>query len=205
MAMPPIMEKLLKLEKTVKELEAYRYSRIGSVVDVTAPDLPLENCMWADGSLALFDLWPELKAKYEKGGFSGLLLPYNCSDEDKKAYPLKWVPDSANPTGLFVPRLIGLFARYCGNGGQVGSYHRDEIREISGTFSAVYGGYPLAECTGCITSVYLSDEGQGTVPQSQANNMYTMSAARVVPTGPENVPQHYLQPIALYLGRPAEI
>ena len=205
MAMPPIMEKLLNLQKKVDELEAWRYMRIGGVVDVTAPDLPLENCMWADGSLALFDLWPELKAKYEKGGFSGLLLPYNCSDEDKKTYPLKWVPDSANPTGLFLPRLTGLFARYCGNGGQVGSYHRDEIREISGTFSAVYGGYPLAECTGCITSVYLSDEGQGTVPQSQANNMYTMSAARVVPTGPENVPQHYLQPIALYLGRPAEI
>ncbi len=96
-------------------------------------------------------------------------------------------------------------ARYCGNGGQVGSYHRDEIREISGTFSAVYGGYPLAEFTGCITSVYLSDEGQGTAPQSQANNMYTMSAARVVPTGPENVPQHYLQPIALYLGSPAKV
>lgn len=205
MSMPAFARRIIELEKKVEIFEAYRYSRIGSVVDVTAPDLPLENCMWADGSLALFDLWPELKAKYEKGGFSGLLLPYNCSDEDKKAYPLKWVPDSANPTGLFVPRLNGLFARYCGNGGQVGSYHRDEIREISGTFSAVYGGYPLAECTGCITSVYLSDEGQGTVPQSQANNMYTMSAARVVPTGPENVPQHYLQPIALYLGRPAEI
>ncbi len=113
MAMPPIMEKLLNLQKKVDELEAWRYMRIGGVVDVTAPDLPLENCMWADGSLALFDLWPELKAKYEKGGFSGLLLPYNCSDEDKKTYPLKWVPDSANPTGLFVPRLIGLFARYC--------------------------------------------------------------------------------------------
>ena len=96
-------------------------------------------------------------------------------------------------------------ARYCGQDGQVGSYHRDEIREISGTFSAVYGGYPLAECTGCITSVYLSDEGQGTVPQSQANNIYTMSAARVVPTGPENVPQHYLQPIVLYLGSPAKV
>ena len=96
-------------------------------------------------------------------------------------------------------------ARYCGQDGQVGSYHRDEIREISGTFSAVYGGYPLAECTGCITSVYFSDEGQGTVPQSQANNIYTMSAARVVPTGPENVPQHYLQPIVLYLGSPAKV
>lgn len=205
MSMPAFARRIMELEKKAKIFEAYRYSRIGGIVDVTAPDLPLEDCMWADGSLALFDLWPELKAKYEKGGFSGLLLPYNCSDEDKKAYPLKWVPDSANPTGLFVPRLIGLFARYCGQDGQVGSYHRDEIREISGTFSAVYGGYPLAECTGCITSVYLSDEGQGTAARSQANNIYTMSAARVVPTGPENVPQHYLQPIALYLGCPAKV
>ena len=77
MAMPPIMEKLLNLQKKVDELEAWRYMRIGGVVDVTAPDLPLENCMWADGSLALIDLWPELKDMYEKGGLSGHLLPYN--------------------------------------------------------------------------------------------------------------------------------
>ncbi len=133
MAMPPIMEKLLNLQKKVDELEAWRYMRIGGVVDVTAPDLPLENCMWADGSLALFDLWPELKAKYEQGGFSGLLLPYNCSDANKAAYPLKWVPDSAKPTGLFVPRLNGLFARYCGEQG-AGKYHRDEVRNIVGSF-----------------------------------------------------------------------
>ena len=133
MAMPPIMEKLLNLQKKVDELEAWRYMRIGGVVDVTAPDLPLENCMWADGSLALFDLWPELKAKYEQGGFSGLLLPYNCSDANKAAYPLKWVPDSAKPTGLFVPRLNGLFARYCGEQ-WAGKYHRDEVRNIVGSF-----------------------------------------------------------------------
>ena len=204
MAMPPIMEKMLNLQKKVDELEAWRYMRIGSVVDVTAPDLPLENCMWADGSLALFDLWPELKAKYEKGGFSGLLLPYNCSDEDKKAYPLKWVPDSANPTGLFVPRLIGLFARYCGGEGEVGAYHRDEIRNIVGVHTDSYG----------VTQNYSSGAFSAGNPRAAAmqgnavaNGAWDVSfdASRVVPTGPEVVPQHYRQPVALYLGRTAQI
>ena len=88
MSMPAFARRVIDLEKKMEIVEAWRYMRIGGVVDVTAPDLPLENCMWADGSLALFDLWPELKAKYEKGGFSGLLLPYNCSDEDKKTWLL---------------------------------------------------------------------------------------------------------------------
>ena len=30
-------------------------------------------------------------------------------------------------------------------------------------------------------------------------------ASRVVPTGPEVVPQHYRQPVALYLGRAAKV
>ena len=209
MAMPPIMEKLLNLQKKVDELEAWRYMRIGGVVDVTAPDLPLENCMWADGSLALFDLWPELKAKYEKGGFSGLLLPYNCSDEDKKTYPLKWVPDSANPTGLFVPRLIGLFARYCSGEG-AGAYHRDEIRNITGTFGAVHGGNKAqidsgTTATGAFYQTWNNSEGQAVSNDNSANTIVTLNVSRVVPTGSENVPPHYGQPVALYLGRPAEV
>ena len=208
MAMPPIMEKLLNLQKKVDELEAWRYMRIGGVVDVTAPDLPLENCMWADGSLALFDLWPELKAKYEKGGFSGLLLPYNCSDEDKKTYPLKWVPDSANPTGLFVPRLIGLFARYCGHGEQVGSYHRDEIRNIRARLEPSLhqsDRFPLLASGGEAAMVEMAPVKKA-VPMCYTENTtfagYAcgVDASLSVPTGPENVPQHYGQPVALYLG-----
>lgn len=188
---------------TLDTLEAWRKSMIGAPMMLPSPVLP-DGYMWPDGTLASFEDWPELEEAYEAGKFEGYVLPASATDEDKKNYPGKWVL-AANSAGLYTPRLTGLFARYCGQDGQVGSYHRDEIREISGTFSAVYGGYPLAECTGCITSVYFSDEGQGTVPQSQANNIYTMSAARVVPTGPENVPQHYLQPIVLYLGSPAKV
>ena len=40
-----------------------------------------------------------------------------------------------------------------------------------------------------------------------ANGAWDVSfdASRVVPTGPEVVPQHYRQPVALYLGSPAEV
>ena len=209
MSMPAFARRIIELEKKVEIFEAYRYSRIGSVVDVTAPDLPLENCMWADGSLALFDLWPELKAKYEKGGFSGLLLPYNCSDEDKKAYPLKWVPDSANPTGLFVPRLIGLFARYCGSNG-AGAYQADAVQTgMTGITSEPMGGatqyWNCAHPFGNLTPssnysdsaiLYIAEVG-AQIP----HYTFTVNQRFADKTRPENV----AVPIALYLGRPAQI
>ena len=204
MGMPAFARRVMELEKKVKVFEAYRYMRIGGIVDVTAPDLPLENCMWADGSLALFDLWPELKAKYENGGFSGLLLPYNCSDADKAACPLKWVPDAANPSGLFVPRLIGLFARYCSEDGEIGAYHRDEIRNIAGVHIDSYG-VTQNYSSGAFSAA--NPRAAATLGNAVANSAWDVSfdASRVVPTGPENVPPHYRQPIALYLGRVAEI
>ena len=204
MSMPVFARRIIELEKKAEVFEAYRYSRIGGIVDVTAPDLPLENCMWADGSLALFDLWPELKAKYEKGGFSGLLLPYNCSDANKAAYPLKWVPDSAKPTGLFVPRLNGLFARYCGQDGEIGAYHRDEIRNIAGVHIDSYG-VTQNYSSGAFSAA--NPRATATLGNAVANGAWYVSfdASRVVPTGPENVPPHYRQPITLYMGRVAEI
>lgn len=212
MAMPPIMEKLLNLQKKVDELEAWRYMRIGGVVDVTAPDLPLENCMWADGSLALFDLWPELKAKYEKGGFSGLLLPYNCSDEDKKTYPLKWVPDSANPTGLFVPRLIGLFARYC-LGEEAGKHNPAGLPEAAGGIYTA-DGYELLVANNVATTdgfrTKTGSAGQASPGTGQniaitqiefwasgCNSIYGASHTVMPPSADI--------PVALYLGRPAQV
>ena len=212
MAMPPIMEKLLNLQKKVDELEAWRYMRIGGVVDVTAPDLPLENCMWADGSLALFDLWPELKAKYEKGGFSGLLLPYNCSDEDKKTYPLKWVPDSANPTGLFVPRLIGLFARYCA-ATTAGKHNPAGLPEAAGGIYTA-DGYELLVANNVATTdgfrIKTGSAGQASPGTGQniaitqiefwasgCNSIYGASHTVMPPSADI--------PVALYLGRPAQV
>ncbi len=106
--------------------------------------------------------------------------------------------------GLFVPRLNGLFARYCGGEGEIGAYRRDEIRNIVGVHIDSYG----------VTQNYSSGAFSATNPRATAtlgnvvaNGAWDVSfdASRVVPTGPENVPPHYRQPIALYLGRVAEI
>ena len=212
MSMPAFARRIIELEKKVEIFEAYRYSRIGSVVDVTAPDLPLENCMWADGSLALFDLWPELKAKYEKGGFSGLLLPYNCSDEDKKAYPLKWVPDSAKPTGLFVPRLNGLFARYCG-GENAGKHGIDTGRALYGqtVWGDTIGGLGVwGQMSGAFSSTgnkIARPVRSYPVTTEDYDSFLRFDAAALWGdhAGNEFTPEHYRQPVALYLGNPAEV
>ena len=217
MSMPAFARRVMELEKKVKVFEAYRYMRIGGVVDVTAPDLPLENCMWADGSLALFDFWPELKAKYENGGFSGLLLPCDCSDEDKTTYPLKWVPDSPNPTGLFVPRLIGLFARYWGANG-AGAYQEDAVQPGATEFYPEPCGYgPGIADDGNIVFNSIGISGNISVaPNSYADNVisqmydigkqiaharFTINQRFADRTRPENVGI----PVALYLGRTAEV
>ena len=195
-------------EKSLVALEAWRQAMIGTPMPMAGTTLP-HGFMWADGSLALFDLWPELKAKYEKGGFSGLLLPYNCSDEDKKAYPLKWVPDSANPTGLFVPRLNGLFARYCGSNG-AGAYQADPVQTgMTGITSEPMGGatqyWNCAHPFGNLTPssnysdsaiLYIAEVG-AQIP----HYTFTVNQRFADKTRPENV----AVPIALYLGRPAQI
>lgn len=99
-------------EKRFTALETWRQAMIGTPMPMASTTLP-PGFMWADGSFAPFATYPELKAKYDAGGFTGMLLAYNASEEDIAAYPGKFKPDAANPTGLFVPRLDGLFARYC--------------------------------------------------------------------------------------------
>ena len=147
----------------------------------------------------------------EKGGFSGLLLPYNCSDEDKKNYPFKWVPNSNNPTGLFVPRLTGLFARYCASegcgkynkagapnisgsccigftNGQQGTFYHSGAISAQGNIVGMFGG-------GSIHDPTAGHQGGIKLNAAASSAVYGASAT-IMPASAET-------PIALYLGRPA--
>ena len=95
-------------------------------------------------------------------------------------------------------------ARYCGQSSDAGAYHRDEIRNIVGVHIDSYG----------VTQNYSSGAFSAGNPRAAAmqgnavaNGAWDVSfdASRVVPTGPENVPAHYKQPVALYLGRSTEV
>ena len=197
---------LLKALKTIisdSRAEAWRKSMIGAAVMLPSPVLP-DGYMWPDGTLASFEDWPELEEAYKAGKFEGYVLPASATDEDKAVWPGKWVL-AADSAGLYTPRLSGLFARYCGQQG-AGKYHQDEIRNITGQTVPMHvqplgGAYTWSGALGIVSASLQSSN----VGASAVGSVIAFDASKVVPTGPENVPPHYQQPIALYLGRSAQV
>lgn len=90
--------------------EAFRLSMIGVPRYWRSTTLPAGH-VWANGDLALFADWPELKKIYDAGGFAGMLLAYNANSATIAANLGKWRPNAANPTGLYVPNLSEQFFR----------------------------------------------------------------------------------------------
>ncbi|WP_459613208.1 phage tail protein, partial [Bilophila wadsworthia] len=115
--------------------EAFRLSMIGVPRYWRSTTLPAGH-VWANGDLALFADWPELKKIYDAGGFAGMLLAYNANSATIAANLGKWRPNAANPTGLYVPNLSEQFFRGWtgGTSEKVGSWQTDTGRELNGRF-----------------------------------------------------------------------
>ena len=117
----------LKYFFSTSEAEKWRKAMIGSLVPMAVSSLPGGFGM-PDGSLFLFEDYPELKEKYDAGGFNGMLLEENASAEDKAAWAGKWVKHSEG-IGLYAPRLSGLFLRNAGGpDSQIGAYQQDAVQ-----------------------------------------------------------------------------
>ena len=111
----------------VDAVETFRKSLIGCLIPTTMATLP--SCLGIpDGSLFLFEDYPELKEKYDAGGFNGMLLESTASSEEKDAWRGKWIKHSQG-LGLYAPRLQGLFLR---NGGTMGRYNAPGLPNIIG-------------------------------------------------------------------------
>ena len=114
--------------------EAFRLSMIGVPRYWRSTTLPAGH-VWANGDLALFADWPELKKIYDAGGFAGMLLAYNANSATIAANLGKWRPNAANPTGLYVPNLSEQFFRaWTGGTGNAGGYNAPGLPEIEGHF-----------------------------------------------------------------------
>lgn len=86
--------------------------------------------------------------------------------------------------------------------GEAGAWHRDEIREITGNVTEV-----CERIFGLRGSFNLIKNSQETaLPGASGSGFYKAAvdyrASYQVPTGPENVPQHIIQPLIVYLGLP---
>ena len=183
-------------------LEDWRKSWIGVPRYWRSTVLPDDYC-WANGDFISFSNWPELHAVYEAGGLEGMLLGWDATEEEQAANLGKWRPDSSIPTGLYTPALSGQFFRnWCPAGDtEAGAWGEDAIRNITGQASGANSVGPCAEGMGAIYRGTV--QGNATYRNASYGGYLMFDVSRVVPTGPENVPPHVWQPVALYLGRPA--
>ena len=185
--------------------EAFRLSMIGVPRYWRSTTLPVGH-VWANGDLALFADWPELKKIYDAGGFAGMLLAYNANSATIAANLGKWRPNAANPTGLYVPNLSEQFFRAwtLGTGGQAGAWQEDTVREVYGNMSGrnswhYVAGEGVLAVTGSVDYflVQLSPGGNGVF------SSFDFRLSRSIPTGPITAPPHVWQPVILYLGEKA--
>ena len=186
-------------KKALDYCEALRLSMIGVPRYWRSTTLPAGH-VWANGDLALFADWPELKKIYDAGGFAGMLLAYNANSATIAANLGKWRPNAANPTGLYVPNLSEQFFRgWTGGSRTAGSAQEDAIRNIAGKLGETIhtelfdGAFYIGSTTG--TRSY--PEGGYTA------GFPFLDASRVVSTANENRPANVALPVALYIGLPA--
>lgn len=184
---------------STSDAEKWRKAMIGSLVPMAVSTLP-GGFGKPDGSLFLFEDYPELKEKYDAGGFNGMLLEANASAEDKAAWVGKWVKHSEG-IGLYAPRLSGLFLRNAGSMGTAGTYNVPGLPALAGTMQGVVTDEGKA--TGVFTYqrtalLNLSTSGNAKQTGSFSLNPHSIFGASntVMPASADVV-------VGLYLGRSA--
>ena len=185
--------------------EAFRLSMIGVPRYWRSTTLPAGH-VWANGDLALFADWPELKKIYDAGGFAGMLLAYNANSATIAANLGKWRPNAANPTGLYVPNLSEQFFRAWGQGGsaQAGAWQEDTVREVYGKMDG-RNSWIYVEGKGTLATTGSTDYFLAQISPG-GNGVFSgfdFRLSRSIPTGPITAPPHVWQPAILYLGEKA--
>ena len=184
--------------------EAFRLSMIGVPRYWRSTTLPAGH-VWANGDLALFADWPELKKIYDAGGFAGMLLAYNANSATIAANLGKWRPNAANPTGLYVPNLSEQFFRAWtqGTGREAGSAQGDAARNISANAPYLSTNQIGAQAEGAFSWHTLIGPLTLITYETEASGGLSFESSRVVPTAEENRPVNVALPVCIYLGLPA--
>ena len=159
---------------------------------------------WPDGSFVEFEDWPEFGEVYEQGGFTGLVMPWDADAEYQAGHLGMFRPNSANPTGLYLPLHGGQFFRAwaLGADGTAGAWGSDAVRNIVGKIGAI--PYDVS-ISGTSNVFYGNGAAAGWQGGPYGFKAVYMDISHDVPTGPQNVPQHIWQPVVIYLGRAAQV
>ena len=191
------------MKANIATLEAIRKSWIGVPRWWRSTTLPA-NHVWADGSLVLFEDWPELEEVYNAGGFDGMLLEAGVDAETIAVNLGKWVKHP-NGLGLYTPQLGNQFFRAWTGAGESGRYNAPGLPELLGGFSAYT--YDAGMPWQAITSV---DSGMNALTVGSSGgtryNAFTFRASlsnAIYGASSTVMPPSINLPVILYLGIPA--
>ena len=191
-----------EVRSIIEEQKLLRKLSIGCPKFWRSTTLPAKHA-YPDGSLILFDDWPEFKAVYDAGGFAGMLMPWNADAATQAANLGKFRPDAANPTGLYLPLHGGQFFRawVLGADGEAGAWNAPGLPEVFGTTGHdAQPGYSGAFYAG--TSAY----GQAGTGGTRQNLSFKASLCNPSYGASSTVmPPSVKTPVILYLGRAAQI
>lgn len=185
--------------------EAFRLSMIGVPRYWRSTTLPAGH-VWANGDLALFADWPELKKIYDAGGFAGMLLAYNANSATIAANLGKWRPNAANPTGLYVPKLSEQFFRAWTGTGDAGVCTTDTGRTLTAGWTTGWGQsfIPTVYTGGAVYTENDTAAQAGVTETDLVTQPFHVffDAARIwgEHAGAEFSPAHIRFPVVLYLG-----
>lgn len=192
----------------IAELDFLRKLKIGAPRYHCSTTLP-DRHAWINGDFIAFEDAPEFGEKYEAGGFDGMVMPWDADEEHQAAHLGQFRPDSANPTGLFLPVDGGQFFRNWGPSDETapGAWASDKGRNITGQVAYLIGTTSGSIPSGCFTGTTQSPPVE--VAEGGTHHEITLNfdAATVwgEHAGNEFAPVHVWQPAILYLGSPAQI
>ena len=200
-----VLSVIKKADAAVERLEVLRKLTIGAPKFHRSTVLPDDHA-WPDGSFIEFDDWPEFGEVYEQGGFTGLVMPWDADAATQAANLGKYRPNSANPTGLYLPLHGGQFFRNwaLGGDGTAGAWEAHQTEALCarvGYFNNYDGVYMRTVSAPFIANLWNgNNQSWSTAEQPQTPSPVS---SKVDPLGSGiTVPPNIWQPIILYLGRP---
>ena len=189
----------------IAELDFLRKLKIGAPRYHCSTTLP-DRHAWINGDFIAFEDAPEFGEKYEAGGFDGMVMPWDADEEHQAAHLGQFRPDSANPTGLFLPVDGGQFFRNWAPGASTnaGCWAADTGRGLRGGINTNTG---LAQMSTEPLGLFaLASDGVAySGNKTSEPDSFIFDAATVwgEHAGAEFAPVHVWQPLCLYLGRPS--
>lgn len=185
-----------KLREDTDFLDAFRKSLIGVPITFVAQKVP-DAFMICDGSLILFEDWPEFKEAYDAGKFEGMVL-----DAEDSAQVGKFV--KSGDTGLYIPDTVGLYEQ-ASSKASAGAYLAPGLPNIKGQYGNLVTTTDQSPTGGFINNQtakvynFTAGSNQGWVRlglnASLSSSVYSDSINTVQPPSVQYVR-------AMYLGKP---